>query len=382
MNAPSVLDLVHPEMMAGCTAWRVVWPMTEMVRRGLRVGWGPVGDRATSSAIDRVDAVVAARLEWAAGSESDALRWRDVLHGNGKALIYETDDDLYSEQSVGRVRETGQVDHKDDQVLEIERQARIFALSVADGVTVSTERLADVVQRFTDKPVRIVPNAIDLPRFQAAMTSYGPIDRDRPPTIGWAGGNRPDRDALDLAIAWGRVADRYPDVRFVVGGYPLRALIDSVPEDRLTVVPKRTIDTYPATLALMDIGCCPLADEPFNWAKSPIKALEMGAAGCAVVASATVYDDLIDHGQDGLIAGDGPDDWDAHLSALIENPDRRRDLAQALLRTIRRDHSLAGNVHRWPAAWSDLVADFRLRALRGSLGPARHANTAWEGCDA
>lgn len=370
MNGPTVLALVHPEMMAGCTAWRVSWPMQELLRRGYKCGYGPVGDPGTAAAIEHADAVIAARLEWAAGDERKGLAWADLLHEHGKALIYETDDDLYGPGSPGRVRETTASDGKTDDQLERDRQARIFALVLADGVTVSTEALARVVRPLTDSPVRVVPNAIDLPRFRSAMA---PRDPRAPLTIGWAGGNRPDRDATDLADAWRRIAGRYGDrVRFVVGGYPLGALVRSVPEDRLLVVPKRSIDAYPATIGLFDIGCCPLADEPFNWAKSPIKALELGAARTAVVASPTVYGDLIDDNADGLLC-DSAEEWDWAISTLIEDADRRRQLARALTRKVERDHSLAATVHRWPAAWADLLADFRIRALRDTA--AAHATS-------
>lgn len=370
MNAPTVLALTHHDMMAGCTAWRIAWPMTELARRGYPVGWGVVGDPRSARWIDQADIIVAPRLEWRYDSEADGRAWVDLLHQRGKALIYETDDDLYSPESIDRIRITGDPDQADRPwaMMEAERQARIFALALADGVTVSTPALAAVVRRYTDKPIAVVPNAIDLPRFRAAVATWGAPRADRPLTIGWAGGNRPGVDAQACADAWGVIADRYPEVRFLVVGYPLGTLLSAVPPTRLQYVAKLSIHRYPAAMAEIDILCCPLEANTFNLSKSPIKAYEGAAAGSAVVASPTVYGDLITPGRDGLVCTTA-DDWAAALASLVDDRALRRRLAAGLLATVERDHTLAGNVHRWPAAWSDLVAAFRVAALRGRPVP-------------
>lgn len=379
---PATLALVNPDMMAGCAAWRIIWPFSLLARRGYRVGYGAVGDPHIAGQIQFADVVVAQRLEWDVGDEKKAHAWVDLLHQGGKCLVYETDDDLYGDDSIERIRETSQPGLADrpQAVMERELEARRFALSVADGVTVSTPALAAVVRRYTQAPVTVVPNAIDLPRFMAQIEAAG-ITKLGPVTVGWAGGNRPDADAAQLAIAWGRLAKRYPDLRFVVGGFTLRPLIDAVPANRLTIVPKRPINAYAATYAAMDILCCPLEANVFNASKSPIKALEGAAAGCAVVASPTVYGDLIEHRVTGAIA-DGADQWEAEISHLIERPDVRRACARALLRVVERDHSLAGTVHRWPTAWGALAADFRLRAFRGQPPVGARATSLIGGADA
>jgi glycosyltransferase involved in cell wall biosynthesis len=365
-TSPRVLALVHPEMMAGCTAWRIAQPFSELHRRGYPVGWCAVGDARSADWLRDADAVVMARLEWAPEQDWVADRWVALMHGLGTTVIYETDDDLYSEESIDRIRVTGDPAqaNKPQELMERERQARILPLALSDGVTVATPRLAEVVSRFTDKPVIVVPNAIDLPRFRAGVEKYGPkrgaLDPDRPLTIGWAGGNRPDEDARHLAVAWTRIANRYPDVRFLVGGYPLGVLLRSVDADRLTLRPKETIERYPGLMAEIDILCCPLEANTFNASKSPIKALEGAAAGSAVLASPTVYRHLIDHGEDGLICTNA-DDWEASLSWLIEDRARRRHFADRLLQKVESLHSLQANAHRWPAAWSHLVADYTAR---------------------
>lgn len=352
----------------GCAAWRVCWPAYELSSRGYPVVFGYNGTPETAEMTRVAQLVVLHRSAWSVGDERNALAYRDLLHAEGKVLGYETDDDLYSEDVAARIRSTGdaELNARSDEQLEAERLARIFALRLADGVTTSTEALATVVRRFTDRPVLVVPNAIDLERFRMAIANYGRRTADSPLTIGWAGGNRPDVDAEKLGVAWGRIARRFPKVRFLVGGFPLGSLVRSVPEHRLTYIEKLPLSRYPATFSEIDIGCCPLSPSTFNVSKSPIKAMELAAAGAAVIASPTVYGAFIRPGVDGLIA-DSADDWEWAIAQLVENPGRRQLLAANLLERVEAEHSLAGTVHRWPGAWSTIV---NAHLARAGLVPA------------
>lgn len=355
MNGPSALALL--QLDNGTSAWRVRWPMLELARRGYPIAYGSNTDPRVSSLIAQADVVILHRLAWLPEDRDKALAWRELLHHDGKALVFDCDDDIYSPACIARIRRTGdaELNARSDAQLEIERQARTFALQICDGVTVSTEPLAAVCRQYTDKPVIVVPNAIDLPRFRAGLDGW---QRTIPgPTIGWAGGNRPDSDAEDLAIAWGRIAKRFPDVTFVVAYYPLPALVNAVPPERLRILPQQSLDTYARNLAEIDIGCCPLADEPFNRAKSPIKAMEFAAAGACVVASPTVYEPFLRACTAAIIAHDA-DEWELALAGLLKTPEIRTLAASCLLDSVEREHSLAGNVLAWPAAWAAIHESF------------------------
>ncbi len=355
MNGPAVVSLLQE--YRGVSAWRCMWPLEELGRRGYQAAWGDNADPQHSARIEQADVVVLHRPAWLPGDELKAVAWRDLLHARGKVLVIDYDDDLLSVEILERIRITGdeELNKRSDARLELERQTRIFALRLADGVTVSTPHLANVCRQYTDKPVIVVPNAIDLPRFRAGLEGY--TRRLASPTIGWAGGNRPDRDAEQLAIAWGRLAEQFPDVTFVVAGYPLPALINAVPMRRLVYLPMLPLPIYACNYAEIDIACCPLADEPFNRAKSPIKAMEFAASGAAVVASPTVYGDFITDGEDGLIAATA-DEWERQITRLVKFRGRREALAMMLRNKVERDHTLAANVGSWPKAWAAILAQF------------------------
>jgi glycosyltransferase involved in cell wall biosynthesis len=163
-----------------------------------------------------------------------------------------------------------------------------------------------------------------------------------------------------MAEAWGRIARRYPAVRFVIQGHVPPVILENVDRDRLAILPWMRLQEYPYGIRQIDIGCCAVADTPFNRPKSNIKAMEYAAAGAAVVASPTLYAGLVDSGYSGFIA-DSVGEWEDGLSVLIESNALRRMMATRLLRTVEKHHSLAGNLFRWPAAWSQIAESARTR---------------------
>lgn len=359
-ECPSVVALI--QLYNGTAAWRIIHPMDYLHRRGARVIWGYNGEAQTAGCIDGADLVVMHRLAWKPEDFHKGLEWRRILHAAGKALIYEVDDDIITEAIVPRAMRTALTAEKTPEMVEYERKSHLFSIRLADGVICSTPRLAEICSAITDKPVLVVQNAIDLDRFRLVASVEPPREDDGTVTVGWVGGNRPDSDADALALAWRRVAQNYPSVRFLVGGYPLNVLMSSVPADRLTHLPWRGVDSYQRTYANIDVGCAPLADEPFNHAKSAIKALEYAAAGAAVCASPIVYDRLIDHGRTGLLCST-PQEWYTALSVLLDYPEQRRSMAANLMEEVERDHSLARRAMDWPKAWGTILSDFRVRAL-------------------
>ena len=111
-----------------------------------------------------------------------------------------------------------------------------------------------------------------------------------------------------MAEAWGHVALKHPEVKFVIQGRGLDVIYDNVPAEQIVQLEWLPIEKYPASLVNVDIGCCSLADTKFNRAKTYIKAMEYGASGAAVVASPTIYNQIIEHGVDGFIANT-VDEW-------------------------------------------------------------------------
>lgn len=349
---PAVSTLALVGEMDACALWRVLLPTAAIqadARLNVIAEWGHREDNRLARLVHLFDAVVLPRLHWLPGDREKAIRWVDALHRAGKKVIYELDDDLLTDAFVQRLITT----HGKDPVEAAERRDGVIqAIGLADGVTVSSQRLATIVRQHTERPVMVVPNYIDLDWFSRVQRAGKRVVRGL--TIGWAGGARPDRDVEQMAEAWGRLARRYPQVTFVVMGHQPEAITRHVPLDRLAGLPWMSLETYPQGMKNIDIGCCPLSSEPFNRAKTYIKALEYAAGGAAVVASPTVYGQILRHGDNGLIC-ETADEWEAALSELVEDSLERERMARALLKDVKAHHTLKANAWRWPAAWKEIV---------------------------
>src|SRR5262252_4730743 len=357
---PSMLGMVGD--LSGPSLWRCLQPITALEQRGYTCGWDFKDAPGIGLLPPMFDGILLSRLAWPPDHRRLAEAWFAMLHGAGKLEVYDCDDDVFTSELSRRSLALGLADGKSYAELEAERLERVWAVKQCDGVTVSTRRLATVVRGITDRPVVVVPNAIDLHWFRRVLR--GAPRRLPGPTIGWSGGRRPDDDLEQVAVAWGRIASRFERVTFVVGGYLPPVIASHVPAERLVTVPWLPLDRYPAGIRDVDIACCSVADTPFNRSKSVIKAFEAAVAGAAVVATPTVYGGLIEHGVTGLLA-ETADQWEAALADLVEHPARRAILARRLLKVVEREHTLEGQLWRWPAAWAAIAEDALSR--RGRL---------------
>lgn len=346
MNCPRVLALVGNYDIAAW--WRVLWPFAELQRRGCPVEFAEHGDLATMERAADFDIVMLMRIAVTEPYRDEARQWVERWHRGGATVIFESDDDLFSGAADEQLNASP--GHPAQWTIS-NRADYLFALRLCDGVTVSTEHLASVARRFTDAPVHVVPNAIDLPwyRERQGRRSIKGL------TIGWFGGVRPDADLEPMAIAWGRIAARYPDVRFVVQGHHPEVIAQHVPEERIIRLPWLPLENHPSALHNVDIGCCALASTEFNRSKSANKAIEYAVSGAAVVASPTVYGDFLLAGPEGLIA-ESPDAWETALALLIEDAPMRKRMAGKLARRVAREHTLAACWQNWPAAWNAILA--------------------------
>lgn len=394
LTGPRVLAVLSREgNLDGCHAWRVKQPMAALKARGYDAGWdlsenqelvksqryihttvqldlgglglasGPVVLFDASWA-HWAEAVVIPRQAWWKKDRANGRKWIDSVHKAGKPVIYECDDDLMSEDLWRReVQLHGQTPEQATEIVESHR----WALAQCDGATVTGQELANRVREYMpDRPIVVVPNAIDLEWFRRLHAVTGrrlPVNQL---SIGWFGGIREDSDVAAMAEAWGRIARRFRHIKFIVYGHKAGIIWEHVPAERIICIPWVPVELYPAYLLNIDIGCASVADTVFNRCKSPIKAMEYAVSGACVAASPTLYSELIDDGLHGFIC-ETVAEWERALAAYVEDPGLRRRTQRRLLHRVEKRYSLAGNLWRWPAAWKQIVEDFRVRRVRESL---------------
>jgi len=359
IKGPRVLALTGEE--DGCTLWRVWQPYAELARQGYAAWWRDKDDPQLATAewaylaATRLEAIVLPRLSWA--DHQAARTFVRTMHQSGLAVIYDVDDDLLSPQIEARLHATTQRTKSFEQ-LEQDRRDRLVAIRLCDGVTTSSEYLAEVIRHYVEVPVIVVPNAIDVRWFRRVLRS---APRAVPPlSIGWAGGSRFVADLEPIAEAWQHVARQRPDINFVVQGFLTPELTQAVPADRLYVLPWMRAADYPLGLQNVDIACCTVAATHFNRCKTPIKLWEFTLAGAVSVVSPTLYGPVASSGTDALVAETAAD-WEAALLRLIDDAALRRRLWRAQRWRVVCEHALAHHAHEWPRAWSTILEAFRLQ---------------------
>lgn len=353
---PRTLMLIG-ESKSASWAWRVEWPCKAMRDHGYIADWvltNEVAGAVFALEAGRFNVVVAPRLHWA--TRQSGQDWVDSVRGYGCSWAYEIDDDGWSPEIVQRqARLFEQEWFKGEYQLEQERQERIQIINQADGVIVTTKALGDVARRFTDRPIWVIPNMLDVDWFMGRLSD---TRRIIPPlTVGWSGGVRDEADLDVVAEAWSRVAKRYPDVKFVVHGITPKILANAVPPGQLMLMAWTALPDYPRSLINIDIACCAVQDGPqFNASKSPIKWMECSTAGAACVVSKPIYSEVVTNQKDGVIC-ETVDEWDEALSKLIEDEEYRRAIAEQARQTVLERHALNKCWTTWIESLASILAD-------------------------
>lgn len=355
---PRTLVLVGEDKSASWQ-YRVDWPCRALADHGF------IGDWAYASAINglmplinagRYNVLVTPRAHWATPEQGDD--WLKVMHDHGLAWVYEIDDDGWSADIVQRQSKLYEQEWlKGEERLENDRLERIHLIQNADGVIVSSERLAEVARSYTNHPVFCVPNLIDVGWFDNRLSD---AKRVVPPlTIGWSGGLRDEKDLINVGTAWTTIAERYPDVRFIVHGTTPTPLMNAVPGDRLLTINWSSLPDYPRALMNIDIACCAVeAGVGFNLAKTAIKWYEATLAGATCVVTPTLYGSEVRDGHDALVA-ETPEQWVGAISSLIDNPLRRKRLNRNARKRVVAEHSLTNGWVRWVEALAGSLAFYR-----------------------
>ncbi len=366
---PKVLSIV-PGDSDGCLLWRNWWPSEEITKHGLVADWMYVKNYLTevepALLSGKYNLVVTPRFVWQEPWMVD--RFMYTLRKSGVVWAYEIDDDMFSPDIVERQVKFAMFGvHKDEAgieerkihawaQMEYERVERIALMEKVNGITVSTNVLADQVRQYTQNSIYVIPNAMNIPWFIERMNLK---ERIVPPiSIGYSGGWRPFDDVRTMAKAWERIAKRFPEVQFVLHGQPYSEIIQTIPANQLHVLPWSNIQEYPSAIKNIDIACCSVFANAWNLNKSCIKWYEMTVAGAACVASHALYDQEITHMYNGLLATT-VDEWETQLLRLIVDKKLRNRIQANAFRTISAKHNIELSWMQWLTSWTDILSKAR-----------------------
>lgn len=372
LEEPRVLALVPPGSDA-CLLWRNWWPAEEIRSHGYIYDWmyfeNYKEDVIPALQSGKYNTVITPRFVW---QETWMLQqFASVINRSNLTWIYEADDDMFSEEIIERnvaynlaaLKVRDPVHMRDPtRVAETEiklrwrsthdQRERLELIKLVDGLTVSTIQLSELARPYMTAPIEVIPNMMHVPWFKKHMQH---IQRSVPPlTIGWSGGWRYDQDILEMTKAWANISKKYPDILFVLHGWNAPIVIDQLPPLRLRVLPWSTVEDYPAILKNIDIGCCSVADEKWNYNKSVIKWLEMSMAGSAVVASHALYDQGITDGFDGLLATTA-EEWSNQIEKLILDVKLRKTIQANAEQTVINQYNINNGWIQWLDAWAKMM---------------------------
>jgi glycosyltransferase involved in cell wall biosynthesis len=353
--------MAEPLTLAVYTAdvWEHVCPVVRVTapaeQAGITVLRGAsAGAPADASLIPIADAALLTRTFPARRAEYEAVL--AAARAAGKPVIYELDD-LLTELPPH---------HPDYAHFRAARAACLHAALHADACIASTPAIRDYLRRF-NPGVHLFHNY--FPDYLLPpQTARIPPAADEV-VIGFMGGHSHIPDVEMLAPALLRLARRYwRTLRLRFWGAPPPPFVRGWANvDALHPYLVRYADFVPYFAAQhADIFIAPLLDNEFNRGKSHLKFLEYSLPGIpGVYSRLPPYEAIVRHGENGFLAGD-LDEWEAHLSALIESADLRRAVGQAARQTVLDDWLLSRNAHRLRAICEEIVAAGTARRESGA----------------
>lgn len=314
---------------SGCGWYRIKMPLGELAKHGHDVRM-VLGTKVVPSELPGYEVIVGQRMDKHAALPT----WRR-LRATSK-LVYEIDDDVFN-VDVTNWMAYGTYGRADTQ------DAVAHAAEVANLVTVTTERLAEVMRRYNDN-VAVLPNCVP-----DELLELGRPRRDKV-VVGWAGGASHALDIALVAETVGRFLDRTPKAQLHLVGTDYRKTVGRV--GRFTAWDSDTSRYY--RNIDFDIGLAPLTDTGFNRSKSPIKAMEYAALGIPVIASdIPPYSDFVVDGVTGFLCRRKAD-WGRRLDELANDEALREEMGRKA-REHAAQFTIQRNWHRWEAAYEGLL---------------------------
>jgi glycosyltransferase involved in cell wall biosynthesis len=248
----------------------------------------------------------------------------------------------------------------------VQRPMLRLALRGATRVLANAATVASQVEREDGIPasrIAIVPNGLDLPRFDVARRALEapapPLGEGDGPVILTVGRmTYPAKGHDDLVAAIPEVLRHVPAARFVVAGDgprepEIRALAERLGVSAaLTFLGRR--GDVPALLARADLVCHPARMEGL-----PNAVMEAMAAARPLVATAVGgTPELVQDGVHGrLVPPEDPPALAAALVAALRDPAHARELARAARRRIEESFSVEGLVRRVDRLYAEMVGD-------------------------
>jgi hypothetical protein len=325
--------IANPELPGGW--YRGIGPMIALNTRGHEIVqvWRPK-EGIRGELVTGCDALHIHRVH-----EEDVLEIVRHARRRGIVVVYDNDDDM-------RAIPRNNAAHKEYGGFAGDRALREIRrlLQQADLAIASSDPIADRFREYGASHVQTIENYVPDATLEATAPPNG-----EQLVAGWLAGNEHhiDVEQMPLREQVGQALDAHPQLVVETLGVPL-----GLRHERYRHVKRVDFFDLPSKLAEYDVGLAPIADIPFNRARSNIKVKEYAALGRPWLASPVGPYAGLGEKQGGRLVPD--DGWAVALGRLVEKPRERRKLAKHA-RKWGRTQSVSANADLWERALSDAI---------------------------
>lgn len=261
--------------------------------------------------------------------------WRRFQQ-EGKRLVFEMDDDLFSVDPSNRKAFETFNDPKIQENL-------LLNITVSDTVTVSTKPLADVVYKKTGHPdIRVIPNAV--PPWLLEYETEGWY------SFGFAMSPTHDKDVKIMSRHLKRFLENTPEASCHAIGADY-GIDMKLPRKQYRHTPWIK-DVYKSfTAADFLIGLAPLAPMVFNRSKSDLRFLQNAAVGIPTIVSDVAAYSTVEHKETGFVVK-YDHEWGGALSAMYHDDFMREELAKNAKEYVTKNRTSDNTRPLWEEALS------------------------------
>jgi len=391
LQHPTVLavHLRDDGVMGGCEQYRIRIPFEEIRERvqGAAVDWAPIGQvRKWAGQSDRqimptdydmwlmprhrplpygIEGTI--QFDDIPGEMQEQIRGLGVeLEGKAhlldmvrlakkkQCIVLEYDDDHWGSRDIGY-----------HEYVDLAREL----LQLADAITVTTPYMRKLVQGYAPGvPVYILPNCVKFAEWQEwDRWNRWPEDFV---VLGLTGSITHYEDWRVLSDVLPRVMKEHGNVALLLQGYVpdyLEVLVRQFPHKVYADNLFTDYSQYPGVIRQADIVLCPVEpDDPFNHAKSAIKAVEGMAAGrtlpdgrkggAAIIASPlNYYGKVVGWGNKrGIIAEHTPEAWYKAITYLVTNQQKRHLYQVRGRKWVYANRAIERQWHLWWDAYQEI----------------------------
>lgn len=224
----------------------------------------------------------------------------------------------------------------------------------ADLVTVTTEWLADYAHSCGAQAVRVIPNALDLERWDNLKRE----PRHKTKTIvGWSGSYGHEEAVAAVAPALLELLDSRDDFAMASVGVPISRYFPERIRHRFHDIGFVPSAKHPGILTQFHINIGPTLETDFYRAKSDLRALEAFASDSTFIGGATTYMDTMVQADAGWSCSSEDPTSLAHVLSMVldERPVNIMRDRKAGLRYVREERTIQSVAPLWREAIEELL---------------------------